>query len=342
VKVDAGLLASLDAVPGRSVAIEAAGYDGLYTFEGSHDPFFPLALAAEHTTRVELFSAIAVAFARNPTTLAQVAFDLQRLSDGRAILGLGSQIKPHIEKRFSMTWSHPAARMRELVLAVRAIWSAWQDRTKLDFRGTFYQHTLMTPFFDPGPCPSGVPRVFLAGVGPAMTEVAGEVADGFLVHPFSTERFLRETTWPALERGLARAGRSRDGFEVAWPLLTATGSTEDEQARADAGLRSRLAFYGSTPAYRPVLDAHGWGDLQTELNRLSKDGRWGEMNALIGDDLLDTFAVRGRPEDLPARVRERCGGLVSRVSFDSPSLGPPEERADLVAAIRNIPAPVAG
>lgn len=341
-RVDAGLLASLDEVPERARAIEGAGYDGLYTFEGPHDPFFPLALAAEHTERVELYTAIAVAFARNPMTLAQTAFDLQLLSGGRAILGLGSQIKPHIEKRFSMTWSHPAARMRELVLAVRAIWSAWQDRTKLDFRGTFYGHTLMTPFFDPGPSPCGLPRVFLAGVGPAMTEAAGEVGDGFLVHPFSTERFVRETTWPALERGLARAGRSRDGYEVAWPLLTAIGSTDEEQARADDGLRSRLAFYGSTPAYRPVLDVHGWGDLQTDLNRLSKEGRWGEMKALIDDDMLDVFAVRGRPDQLAAKVRERCGGLVSRVSFDAPTLGPAEQLADVVAAIRNKPAPVTG
>jgi probable F420-dependent oxidoreductase len=342
VKVDAGLLASLDDVPARARAIEGAGYDGVFTFEGPHDPFFPLALAAEHTERLDLSTAIAVAFSRSPMTLAQIAYDLQALSQGRIILGLGSQIRPHIEKRFSMPWSHPAPRMRELVLAVRAIWSAWNDRTRLDFRGEFYRHTLMTPFFDPGPSAYGVPRVFLAGVGPAMTEVAGEVGDGFLVHPFSSERYMRETTWPALERGMARAGRSAEGYEVAWPMLVSVASGERQRDEGDVGLRARLAFYGSTPAYRPVLEAHGWGDVQTDLNRLSKEGRWDEMRTLIDDEMLDTFAIRCRPEDLPAKVHERSAGVVTRVSFDAPTLGPPEELADVVAAIRNIGATRAG
>src|SRR6266516_129512 len=194
-RVDAALTTTdLQAVPDAARGIEAAGYDGIYSFEGGHDAFFPLLLAAEHTERVALTTSVAIAFARNPMNLAQIAYDLQLASHGRLRLGLGTQIKPHIEKRFSMPWSKPVERMRELVLAVRAIWSSWNEGTKLDFRGEFSTHTLMTPFFNPGASPYGGPRIFLGGVGPRMTEVAGEVADGFMVHPFSTEKFVRETT----------------------------------------------------------------------------------------------------------------------------------------------------
>src|SRR3954451_2464385 len=264
--VDAALTTTeLREVPDAARAIEAAGFAGMYTFEGQHDPFFPLLLAAEHTERVQLTTAVAIAFARNPMTLAQSAYDLQLASQGRFNLGLGTQIKPHIEKRYSMEWSKPAARMRELVLAVRAIWARWHEGTKLDFRGEFYTHTLMTPFFDPGPNPYGLPRVFLAGVGPLMTEVAGEVADGFMIHPFSTEKFMRETTVPALERGLAKADRKRSELEVSYPAMAIVAETEQELAEGRDAIRPRLAFYGSTPAYKVVLDAHGWGDLQAEL-----------------------------------------------------------------------------
>jgi probable F420-dependent oxidoreductase len=336
VKVDAALLGSLDEIPASARAIEAAGYDGVFSFEGPHDPFFPLALAAEHTERIDLSTAIAVAFARSPMNLAYIGHDLQALARGRVILGLGSQIRPHIENRFSMPWSRPASRMRELVLALRAIWSSWNERRPLAFRGDFYQHTLMTSFFDPGPSEWGAPRVFLAGVGATMTEVAGEVGDGFMAHPFNSERYLRETIWPALQRGLARSGRSSDGYEVGWPMLVSVASDERQRREGNDGLRARLAFYGSTPAYRPVLDTHGWGDVHTELNALSKQGRWDEMRALIDDDMLDTFAIRCRPDELAARVQARAGGLVTRVSFESRTLGPPEELGDLVAAIRNI------
>ena len=317
-KVDGSLTDNLGEIANRARELEAAGYDGAYTFEGPHDPFLPVLLAAEHTDRLELSTAIAVAFARNPMTLAQTAYDLQSVSEGRFILGLGSQIRPHIEKRFSMPWSKPAARMRELALAIRAIWACWHEGAPLRFDGDFYRHTLMTPFFNPGPNPYGPPRMWLAGVGPAMTEVAGEVADGFLVHPFSTERFLCEVTLPALERGFARKGRTRDGFEIAFPLMIVTGDSDDEIAAAEGGVRRQLAFYGSTPAYRRVLDLHGWGDLQPELNRLSKEGRWEEMGGLIGDELVDTFTVRGRPEEIAPRVLARYGDLVDRISFNAP------------------------
>jgi probable F420-dependent oxidoreductase len=317
-KVDGPLHDSLASIPARARELEDIGYDGAFTFEGPHDPFLPVLLAAEHTERLELATAIAVAFARNPMTLAQTAYDLQLASEGRFILGLGSQIRPHIEKRFSMPWSKPAARMRELALAIRAIWASWHEGAALRFEGDFYRHTLMTPFFNPGPNPYGKPRLWLAGVGPAMTEVAGEVADGFLVHPFSTEQFLQDVTLPALERGFARSVRTRDGFEISFPLMIVTGESEEEIAAAEEGVRRQLAFYGSTPAYRRVLDVHGWGDLQPELNRLSKEGRWEDMGALIGDDLVDVFTVRGKPEEIALKVLSRYGDLVDRISFNAP------------------------
>ena len=251
---------------------EEAGYDGIWSAETSHDPFLPLLLAAQGTTDLQLGTGIAVAFARSPMNTAMMANDLQLASDGRFLLGLGSQIKPHITKRFSMPWSHPAARMREYILAMRAIWAAWHEGTPLDFRGDFYTHTLMTPFFDPGPNPHGPPKVFLAAVGELMTEVAGEVADGIICHGFTTERYLTEVTVPAIERGLAKAGRSASTFEISGPLFVVTGTDEREMAAAAEGTKQQIAFYGSTPSYRGVLELHGWGEVQDELNRLSKAG----------------------------------------------------------------------
>src|SRR4051794_2913824 len=275
-KVDTGLPMSTNPrkIAAAAKEAEAQGWDGLLTAETAHDPFFPLLIAAEHTERIELATGIAVAFARNPMTTAQVAYDLQSLSQGRFVLGLGSQIKAHIEKRFSMPWSHPAARMREFVLAMRAIWACWNDGEKLDFRGDFYTHTLMTPFFNPGPSPYGVPKVFLAAVGERMTEVAGEACDGIIIHGFTTERYVREVTLPAIERGLARAGRARSSFEISGPLFIVTGTDEQSFEAAAQATRRQIAFYGSTPAYRGVLELHGWGDLQPELNALSKQGEW--------------------------------------------------------------------
>jgi probable F420-dependent oxidoreductase len=316
-RIDGGL-GDLKTAAARAVELERLGYDGGITAETNADPFLPLALAAEHTERLELLTSIAVAFARNPMTLAQSAHDLQLLSDGRMVLGLGSQIKPHITKRFSMPWSHPAARMRELILAMRAIWASWNEGAKLDFRGEFYQHTLMTPFFAAPPSPHGPPKVFLAAVGERMTEVAGEVADGLLAHAFTTERYLREVTMPALERGLAKAGRTRADIQVMCPLFVVTGTDEETRSRLDATVRSQVSFYGSTPAYRGVLEAHGWGDLQDELNRLSKQGKWDDMSRLVDDEMVEAFAVVAEPAELAARIRARYGGLIDRVSFYAP------------------------
>jgi len=297
---------------------EKAGYDGLWASESKHDPFLPLLLAAEHTDRLEVGTAIAVAFARSPMQLAYTAHDLQAYSGGRFSLGLGSQIKPHIERRFAMPWSRPAARMREYVSALRAIWAAWNEGEKLDFRGDFYTHTLMSPFFSPPPAPGGAPKVFVAAVGEAMTRVAGEVADGLLAHGFTTERYLREVTLPTAEAGLAGSGRTRADFSVSHLLLTATGRTEEEMARAVDGTRRQIAFYGSTPAYRGVLELHGWGELGDELNALSKSARedkWEAMGRLVDDDVLNAFAVVAEPERVAAEISRRYGSLVDRVSF---------------------------
>jgi probable F420-dependent oxidoreductase len=294
----------------------------------------PMAVAAEHTEGLELGTGIAVAFARNPMNLANVADDLQRFSEGRFILGLGSQIKPHITKRFSMEWSHPAARMRELVQAMHAIWDTWQDGTKLDFRGDFYTHTLMTPFFDPGPNPHGRPKVFLAAVGELMTEVVGEVCDGLLCHAFTTEAYLREVTIPALERGAAKTGRSLDDLEISGPAFVVTGTTEEEMDAAAVGVRKQIAFYGSTPAYRGVLERHGWGELQTELNGLSKQGRWDEMGTLIDDDMLDTFAIVAEPEQIAPKMAERYGDVVDRISFYLPYRSDPDRWSQVMTDLK--------
>src|SRR5436190_2076192 len=335
-KVDTGVMApSLGDIGPRARELEEMGYDGLLTAETGHDAFLPLALAAEHTARIELATGIAVAFARTPMVLAYTANDLQQMSNGRFILGLGSQIEPHIEKRFSMPWSHPARRMREYVLALRAIWSAWNDQTPLKFEGEFYRHTLMTPFFAPPPNPFGAPKVFLAAVGEKMTEVAGEVADGIIIHGFTTERYVKEVTMPAVERGLLASGRDRSSFQVSGPLFVVTGTTDEEIAAAATGVKQQIAFYGSTPAYRGVLELHGWGDLQTELNGLSKQGKWVEMGELIDDEVLHTFAVVGEPESVPTEVLRRYGDVTDRISFYAPYQSDPDRWSKVLAGFKN-------
>jgi probable F420-dependent oxidoreductase len=316
--VDGTIGGELGDVPEAARALEAAGYDGGLTAETSHDPILPLLLAAEHTERLQLGTGIVVAFARSPMTLAYTARDLQVYSRGRLLLGLGSQIKPHIEKRFSMPWSHPAARMREFVLAMRAIWACWDEGTKLDFQGDFYRHTLMTPFFTPGTNPHGPPKVFVAAVGERMTETLGEVADGMLVHPFTTERYIREVTVPALDRGAAKVGKAHDDIELSLPVFIVTGRDESEMATAATAVRGQIAFYASTPAYRGVLELHGWGEAQTELNALSKQGEWQKMADVVDDEMLRTFAVVAEPDAVPAAIAARFDGLVHRVSFYVP------------------------
>jgi len=327
-KVDASLLDF--AAPGEAARrLEQLGYDGAFTFEGPHDPFFPLVLASQTTERLELYTAIAIAFARNPMLLANIGWDLQTLSKGRFLLGLGTQIRPHIEKRFSMNWSKPAARMREMVLAIREIWRCWAEGARLDFRGEFYRHTLMTPAFSPGPNPCGNPPIFLAGVGPLMTEVAGEVADGFFVHPFHSARSVEMVTLPALERGIAKAGRTRKDVALSFQIMVASGADEEETLRVRNLTKGQIAFYGSTPAYKGVLDTHGWGDLQPELNALSKRGAWGEMTSLVSDEMLEAIAVCAPMDRVAERVRERCGHAADRVSLLAHWSGDPEPWADV-------------
>ena len=336
-KVDAGLNAPLIGSGQAAADIEAAGYSGIWSAETSHDPFLPLALAAERTDTIELGTSIAVAFARNPMLLANIGWDLQTLSRGRFILGLGSQIRPHITKRFSMEWSHPAPRMREMILAIRAIWDTWQHGTPLQFRGEFYKHTLMTPFFTPDPDDLGdfgPPKIVLAGVGELMTEVAGEVCDGFLCHGFTTERYLREITLPALERGRVKVGKTMEGFEIVGPSFVVTGANDEEMERAMAGTCQQIAFYGSTPAYRGVLDLHGWGGLQEELNTLSKHGQWVEMGGLINDEILNTFAVVGAPEEIAPELGRRYADVIDRISFYAPYRSDPERWGSVMQALK--------
>jgi probable F420-dependent oxidoreductase len=337
-KVDGGIAGGIGAGGSSAAELERAGYDGAWSAETNHDPFLPLALASQVTSSIELGTGIAVGFARNPMLLANLGWDLQAMSGGRFILGLGSQIKPHITKRFSMEWSHPAPRMRELILATRAIWDTWLNGTPLQFRGEYYTHTLMTPFFTPPASDlegCGPPKVFLAAVGELMTEVAGEVCDGIICHGFTTEKYLREVTLPALARGRAKAGKTMEGFEVSGPFFVVTGGTEEEFAAAKAGTQQQIAFYGSTPAYRAVLELHGWGDLQTELNTLSKRGEWKAMGELITDEVLDAFAVIAEaPEDVAAQLGQRFDGAVSRLSFYAPYKSDPDRWAAVLADLK--------
>jgi len=330
-KIDRGIPSELARVAGIVGGLERSGYDGCWAGEIDHDPFLPVLLAAEHSSRLEVGTSIAVAFARNPMTVANLGWDLQTYSQGRFNLGLGSQVQPHIERRFSMPWSHPVRRMREFVLAMRAIWSSWQDGTKLAFEGEFYTHTLMTPMFTPAPTSHGFPRVFIAAVGEAMTEMCGEVGDGLLAHAFTTKQYAEQVTAPALMRGLARAGRDRSDFQVSCPVFVVTGEDEAQLSAAAAVARKQIAFYGSTPAYRRVLELHGWGDLHTELHRLSRAGAWDEMATLIDDDVLGEFAVVAPLDEVADALCRRCDAVIDRVMPAFPA-GLSEDAVGMVLA----------
>jgi probable F420-dependent oxidoreductase len=334
-KIDAGgYCSTVDQAGSAAQAAERAGYDGWWAVETQIDPFLGCTVAAERTERIALGTGIAVALARNPMTVALQANDLQALSQGRFVLGLGSQIRPHIIHRYSMPWSRPAARMREFVLAIRAIWNTWATGAPLRFRGEFYTHTLMTPFFDPGPNRHGNPPIMLGGVGPLMTEAAGEVADGLLCHPFCTERYLREATLPALERGRARAGSTLEGFEISGPSMIVAADSEDERAAGVEAVREQIAFYGSTPAYRRVLELHGWGELQDRLAGRAQRGEWDRLPGLIDDEVLHTFAIVGTPEEAMAEIRRRYGGLITRIALTLPGDLEPDRRRRLLESLR--------
>ncbi|MBE9538400.1 MAG: TIGR03617 family F420-dependent LLM class oxidoreductase [Proteobacteria bacterium] len=294
--------------------LEEAGFDGAYSFEGQSDPFITIAAAAMKTKKMDLMTSIAVAFARNPMSLAYLGNDLQMLSGGRFILGLGTQVKSHVEHRFSMPWGKPVTRMREMVLAIKEIWRCWETGGKLKFEGEYYHHTLMNPTFSPGANPHGAPEIFLAGVGPNMTACAGEVADGYFVHPFHSARSFDELSLPNVQRGLDKAGKSLGEFTISGQLITATGLDDEQLQTAIGSARGQIAFYGSTPAYRPVLEVHGWEGMQQEWSKLARAGKWAEMTALVTDEILETFALVGTPEEVATKMKARCGGKMDRVS----------------------------
>jgi probable F420-dependent oxidoreductase len=315
--------------------LERIGYDRAFSFESKHDPFVPLAIAGEHTERLELGTAIAIAFARTPMTLANTGWDLQACTGGRFVLGLGSQIKPHIEQRYSMPWSKPAARMKEIVQGIRAIWDAWETGERLNFDGEFYTHTRMIPAFDPGPNPFGPPPIFTAGFGPLSTQVAGEVSDGFLVHPVNSRRSLQELTLPAITKGAALTGRDVHDIEVVCVTTIVTGRTEEEFARSLEGVRGQLAFYATTPAYLSVFELHGYGDLHPVLNSMAKENRWDEMPALIDDELVHAIAVVGEPHEVPDKIRARLDGISDHVSLVNNRAPDPGHFAEIVAGLKS-------
>ncbi|MDR7422470.1 MAG: TIGR03617 family F420-dependent LLM class oxidoreductase [Armatimonadota bacterium] len=313
-RVDARLVYdTLHEVPAITAAAERLGFDGLWTSETTHDPFLGLALAAAQSTRLELGTAIALAFTRSPTVLAHTAWDLAQLTAGRFALGLGTQVRAHVVRRFGGTWERPLRRLRDVVGAIRAVWAAWAEGRPLDYRSRHVTLTLMTPFFTPpGPAPAGL-RVEIAGVGAGMCRLAGEIADGFHVHPFHTRRYLREVILPQLAAGRARRGRARGDVRIMASVFVATG-TPTEVATGLAAVRRHVAFYASTPAYRPVLDLHGWGEVGERLSRLAARGAWEEMPALVPDGLLDACALWGSPDEVGARLRAEYGELADRVA----------------------------
>jgi probable F420-dependent oxidoreductase len=320
VKLDASMLThDLRTIAAHARKVEALGFDCLWSSETKHDPFLPLAVAATATTTIRLGTAIAVAFPRSPMVLAHLAWDLQGASGGRFILGLGTQVKAHNERRFSVRFESPGPRLREVVQALRAIWDTWQNGTKLSFAGRFYRFDLMTPFFDPGPIEHPRIPVYIAGVNRYMCRVAGEVCDGLHVHPFNSPTYLREHVHPAVEEGLRASGRQRRDFTFATSTLVVVGDTEEERRPRAQAVKQQIAFYASTRTYEPVLAAHGWQDLVPHLHRKSVEGDWQGMADLITDEMLDAFAVTATYDTLAARIQERYAGLLDRTALYEPA-----------------------
>jgi probable F420-dependent oxidoreductase len=332
-KIDAPVAADLRRVAADAKRLEALGYDGLRVAELNHDPFLPLTIAAEHTQRIELVTSVAVALSRNPMTMAMLAHDLNAYSNDRLVLGLGSQVKPHIERRFSMPWHKPAEQMREFIAAMNAIFDCWYDGERLEFVGEYYQHTLMPATFTPDDVSGARPRIVLSATGPQMTRVAAEVADGMIMHPFSSEKFMREVTLPAIERGLAISGRTLSDFALDYAPMIATGRSDEAMAKAIDVARGRIAFYGCTVAYKPVLDIHGWGDLQDELIALNRQHRPAEMAGLISDEMLQTIAIVCTPEQVVDTMKTRFGGVIARTGLGPSDLSD-DDLGNLLARLR--------
>ncbi len=308
----------LQCVPEYARQAEAIGYDCLWTSETQHDPFLPLAVAATATSSLKLGTSIAVAFPRSPMITAYTAWDLQKASGGRFVLGLGSQVKAHNQRRFSVKFESPGPKLREVVLALRAIWECWQKGTPLNFQGDFYQFDLMTPFFNPGPIAHPNIPIFIAGVNRYMCHMAGEVCDGLHVHPLHTAKYLREFVHPAVDEGLRASGRSRRDFTYATSTFVVVGDSERERSRNAQAVKQQIAFYASTRTYEPVLAAHGWEGITPELHRKSLEGDWAGMARLISDEMLDTIAVSGTWETIGRPLRERYAGLLDRLMLYQP------------------------
>jgi probable F420-dependent oxidoreductase len=337
VKVDFhGVTTGPDVLAEWATGIEETGYDSIWMSETQHDPFIGLTAAALRTERVAIRTGLAVVFARNPMTTAMLANDLQLVSGGRFALGVGSQLQTHITKRFSMPWSKPAGRMREYIEALRAIWECFETGGRLRFRGEFYRHTLMSPFFNPGPNPYGNPPILVAGVGPMMTQLAGELADGFLAHIITTRKLLTEVTLPALRTARESVGKTMDGYELHVTPIVATGSNEVELHEAIQRSKQQIAYYASIPSYGPVLELHGLGDLRDELHRLAAAGRIAEMADAIDDSVVDTFAIVGEPKQAAVKIQERFGGLASSVAFFQQSGATPEHWQPMYEEFRRL------
>jgi probable F420-dependent oxidoreductase len=332
-KVDVSLDGPATKAPDRARELQRLGVDGIFTFENDHDIFFPL-VAAAPVTDLDLMTNVAIAFPRSPLHLAHAAYDLQAMSRGRFSLGLGTQIQVHVEKRYGAHWDKPVAKMREWVLATKAILDHWQEGTPLRFEGEYTRHTLMPPAFNPGPNPYGIPKVLVGALGPRMNEMAAEVADGVLVMPFNSAAHFEQRTLPAIGRGLAKAGKSKSDIETTVEVIVGVGRNDEEIEKAMA-VRFLVAFYGSTPAYKPVLDVHGWGDLQPELNALSKRGEWVEMGSVISDEVLETIAVLGTPSQVSDEIFRRYGDHANRVALYFPSYDPGDDTvAELVSELK--------
>ena len=318
-KFDASLLVhDLGQMPALARFADETGFDGIWTFETAHEPFLPLVLAAEHSRNLSVGTSIAVAFARSPAILASIGWDLARFSKGRFILGLGTQVKGHNERRFGVKWERPVEKMREVILAVRAFWDCWQNRTRLNFQGEFFKLTLMTPFFSPEP--HGYPRIpiFISGVNRRMCQLGGELCEGFHGHPLHTARYLREIVLANVEQGLALGKRERDAIELSSSIFVIPTDDLKQAAMGEAEVRRQISFYASTPPYRPVFELEGWGDIADQLRTMATRGRWNEMPLLITDDMLDRIALRGTWAELPKKVLQKYDGLLDRVSYYFP------------------------
>jgi probable F420-dependent oxidoreductase len=331
-RIDTQLAAPLGQIAEEAKRLHDAGFDGVFTFEGPNDVFLPLVDAAP--SGLDIYTNVAIAFPRSPLHLAHTAWDLQRLSQGRFALGLGTQVRRHIESRYSAAWTRPVARMREMILAVKAIFNSWQKGEALNFDGEFFHHTYMPPLFRPQPLEWEPPPIWVGAVGPRLTRTVAEVADGLLVHPFHTEEFLHDRTLPGVEEGLSASHRDRNDFSLIADVIVCAGRDEREQAAADAGTKTLLAFYGSTPAYAPVLELHGWSSIQPQLAQMVRQGQWAEMPAVIDDTMLGALSVRGTPTEVANELRRRYSGVADRVGFYLPYGHDGDLVAEIIAAVR--------